>query len=321
MKYAMKHYNGCKNINPRHGSQMFYAQLPLVLIQDERFSNVSYNEVILYSYLLNRLRLSMKNNFLDEDGYYLVMTQQEIGDDLRGVPTITIKRWMKQLKDHGLITTQRRGMGMSQKIYLTDLNTMMEDKAFEENAPEDEELELVSDDFKGVTFDTSEVSKTNQRGITFDQRGIADETLEVSPMIRDIEKERLEKERQEKEILKELSPKGDSKKKTLFDKSVPPPNVTSKRKRFVPPTINEIEDYAESQGMDIRDFGVKAECQKFLNYYEANGWKQGNQAKRIVNWKAAFRGWVIRAEKWKREKEEKEKPTEDYSWLDVNREW
>lgn len=44
---------------------------------------------------------------------------------------------------------------------------------------------------------------------------------------------------------------------------------------------------------------TETEAIKFYNYYEANGWKQGNAAKSIKNWKAAANNWIIRAKEYK----------------------
>ena len=39
------------------------------------------------------------------------------------------------------------------------------------------------------------------------------------------------------------------------------------------------------------------EAQKFFDYYESNGWKQG-KGKPIINWKAAARNWIRRAQEF-----------------------
>lgn len=57
----------------------------------------------------------------------------------------------------------------------------------------------------------------------------------------------------------------------------------TKRYRFVPPTIEEVEDY-------INEKGYRVNAHKFIDYYTSNGWKVGkNQMK---DWKAAIRNWA-----------------------------
>lgn len=57
----------------------------------------------------------------------------------------------------------------------------------------------------------------------------------------------------------------------------------SKRKRFTPPTIEEVTAY-------IKEKDLKIDPERFCDYYEANGWVQG-KGKPIKDWKAAARNW------------------------------
>lgn len=59
-----------------------------------------------------------------------------------------------------------------------------------------------------------------------------------------------------------------------------------KRKRFTPPSVNEVREYCIS-----RKNGIDPEA--FVDYYEARGWKYG-QGKPVVDWKAAVRTWERR---------------------------
>ena len=54
-------------------------------------------------------------------------------------------------------------------------------------------------------------------------------------------------------------------------------------KRFIPPSIKEVSDYCQERGNGI-------DPQRFLDYYDANGWVQG-KGKPIRDWKAALRTW------------------------------
>ena len=56
----------------------------------------------------------------------------------------------------------------------------------------------------------------------------------------------------------------------------------SKRKRFVAPTIEEVEEYCRE-----RQNGVDAE--RFIDYYTSNGWLVGKN--KMKDWKAAVRTW------------------------------
>lgn len=55
------------------------------------------------------------------------------------------------------------------------------------------------------------------------------------------------------------------------------------RKRFVPPTVQDVAEYCRGKG-----YAVNAE--RFVDYYTANGWKVGKNPMR--DWRAAVRTWV-----------------------------
>lgn len=54
------------------------------------------------------------------------------------------------------------------------------------------------------------------------------------------------------------------------------------RRRFSPPTVDEVKKYCREQG-----FSVDAE--RFVDHYESNGWMVGKN--KMKDWKAAVRNW------------------------------
>ena len=60
------------------------------------------------------------------------------------------------------------------------------------------------------------------------------------------------------------------------------------RTRFSPPSIDEVIAYCLERGNTV-------DAEQFVNFYSANGWKQG-KGKPIVDWRAAVRTWERRDE-------------------------
>ena len=60
-----------------------------------------------------------------------------------------------------------------------------------------------------------------------------------------------------------------------------------KSKRFVKPTVEEVEAYCTSRGNTVN-------AQRFIDHYESNGWKVGKNP--MKDWKAAVRTWESREE-------------------------
>ena len=59
-----------------------------------------------------------------------------------------------------------------------------------------------------------------------------------------------------------------------------------KRKRFTPPTVEEVRAYCQERNNSI-------DPDAFVDYYTARGWKYG-QGKPVADWKAAVRTWEAR---------------------------
>lgn len=58
----------------------------------------------------------------------------------------------------------------------------------------------------------------------------------------------------------------------------------AKKKRFVPPTVDEVRAYCEERGSGI-------DPQQFVDHYAASGWKRGKAQTPITDWKACVRTW------------------------------
>lgn len=102
--------------------------LLVVMITDERLCNVfSYGEVILYSLIKYRMRLSAMNctKYEDEYGIFVIYSQKELAEMLHKDER-TVKRWFKNLKDSGWIMTVQTGVGECSKIYLKNVSTLFE---------------------------------------------------------------------------------------------------------------------------------------------------------------------------------------------------
>lgn len=56
----------------------------------------------------------------------------------------------------------------------------------------------------------------------------------------------------------------------------------TKRKRFVPPTLEEVQAYCYERNNDV-------DAERFIDYYTSNGWLVGKN--KMKDWKAAVRTW------------------------------
>ncbi|VIZ13228.1 phage protein [Streptococcus pneumoniae] len=100
-----------------------FIKIPVVLIKDKAFSELSMEAKVLYSIMKDRLKLSLKNNWIDEKGAYIHLSIEELQKDYfvqLSKPTI-IKR-KKELVDFGLIELKKQ-FNKSDKIYVNRLSS------------------------------------------------------------------------------------------------------------------------------------------------------------------------------------------------------
>ena len=65
------------------GEQYSFYRIPKLLFTDSRFAGISTDAKLLYGILLDRMSLSMKNNWHDEQGrVYIIFTLEDIAETL-----------------------------------------------------------------------------------------------------------------------------------------------------------------------------------------------------------------------------------------------
>ena len=75
------------------GEQYSFYRIPKLLFTDSRFAGISTDAKLLYGILLDRMSLSMKNNWHDEQGrVYIIFTLEDIAETLGYKSEKAIKR-------------------------------------------------------------------------------------------------------------------------------------------------------------------------------------------------------------------------------------
>mgnify|MGYP002508190219 CR=1 FL=1 len=101
--------------------QFSFYRVPRLLIKDERFKGLSSDAKLLYGLMLDRMSLSMKNGWLDDENRaYIIYTVDNMMEDL-GCAKATCAKVIKELDSDngiGLIEKKRRGLGKPDIIYV-----------------------------------------------------------------------------------------------------------------------------------------------------------------------------------------------------------
>ena len=104
-----------------------YFKLYKFLFEDE-FKNLSIESKVLYSIMLDRKDLSVKNNLIDENGQvYIFMTINEIRDKIKCSRQKALNI-LRELQDKNLINKIRQGQGKSNKIQVQEIDFLKSKK-------------------------------------------------------------------------------------------------------------------------------------------------------------------------------------------------
>lgn len=95
-----------------------FLRLPLSLFANPNYRKLSAESKLVYSLLLDRMSLSQKNNWINEEGeVYLIYTREEIAEIL----CITYKKAIaafKELIAAGLLLEKRQGRGFPNRLFV-----------------------------------------------------------------------------------------------------------------------------------------------------------------------------------------------------------
>ena len=100
-----------------------YYQIPQELFVNEKYKNkLNSDSKILYAFLLDRLSLTKKNHWIDEDNnVYLIFTREEVQEKLN-LSDKTVTKSFKILMEVNLVQEKRQGLGKPNLIYVGKIN-------------------------------------------------------------------------------------------------------------------------------------------------------------------------------------------------------
>ena len=129
--------------------QFSFYRVPRLLIKDGRFRGLSSDAKLLYGLMLDRMSLSMKNGWLDDENRaYIIYTIDNIREDL-GCSKEKAVKVLAELDDSkgiGLVEKIRRGLGKPDIIYVK--NFIIQDEGRKEPCNVNVSTEVGKSDFK-----------------------------------------------------------------------------------------------------------------------------------------------------------------------------
>ena len=104
------------------GELFSFYRIPKALFQESRFQNLSTDAKTLYGILLDRMSLSVKNEWFDKKGrVFIIFTIEDVKRTLRCADN-KATRLLRELEEFGLIERKRRGQGKPCLVYVKNFS-------------------------------------------------------------------------------------------------------------------------------------------------------------------------------------------------------
>ena len=104
------------------GELFSFFRIPKALFQEQRFQDLSTDAKTLYGILLDRMSLSVKNEWFDKKGrVFILFTIEDVKRTLRCADNKATKL-LRELEEFGLIERKRRGQGKPCLVYVKNFS-------------------------------------------------------------------------------------------------------------------------------------------------------------------------------------------------------
>jgi len=159
----------------KEAEQFNFYRIPKVLFTDKRFSNISVESKVLYGLLLDRMSLSIKNRWVDEENRaYIYFTNKEVMEELNMASEKCTKIFseLDSNKGCGLIIKIRQGLGKPDVIYVMNFLSCVSVDDEASGMQDDVENPVQDCDLSGVSkIENQEIrkSKSNKNEINNNQ--------------------------------------------------------------------------------------------------------------------------------------------------------
>lgn len=140
--------------------QFSFIRVPKLLMTDPDFADVSLGAKMMYGVFLDRMGLSTKNRWLDDqDRVFIIYKVSEL-QEVMGVTEKTAIKLLKELETSGLVEKKRRGLGLPSLLYVKSFMSASEKFRAAETGSSESLRTVEIDNSRTVNFTVQELTKS-----------------------------------------------------------------------------------------------------------------------------------------------------------------
>ena len=137
----------------------YFIQVPRFLFEDLYFQNMKSDSKILYSLMLDRMSLSRKNGWVDEQGRVYIIYRIETMMENLGCGHTKCAELLRELLKYGMIERKKQGLGKPDIIYVKNFLRVVGEPSNPDKYTDIRKTDLktsASSDIRKADFQTSE---------------------------------------------------------------------------------------------------------------------------------------------------------------------
>lgn len=149
-----KYYHGTE------ADQFSYIRLPKILFLDPYYKNLSVEAKVIYAAMLDRMSLSIRENWLDEQGrVYIYFTLETIYSYLDCKKDTALKI-LKELDNYKMIARRKQGFGLPTMIYVLKIDYLPNvSKEYKDNS---RSLDYIDDEGVNTEVEKTDLSRSEK---------------------------------------------------------------------------------------------------------------------------------------------------------------
>ena len=155
----------------KEADMLSFYRIPKLLFTDDYFKELSTDAKVLYGLLLDRMSISVKNNWFDTEGRaFIYFSIEEIMELLNCGKNKAVKtlQELDSVEGIGLVEKERQGQGKTTRIYVK--NFVIEDSqkfTFEASEEKEQDSDVYISNFKKFDFGDSRSLKSKTQEVCF----------------------------------------------------------------------------------------------------------------------------------------------------------